>query len=112
MSILLAPPPQPDGGWTRIAPWRPDVFAVIALTGHAFVSAPASWRDAELTALGVDGYGGAHDPRVLSALAGPDGWIDVLDQLLIADPLPGTTDLPERFDLEDHPRVRRAPIAP
>lgn len=108
MSLLLSPFPPADGGWTRIEPWRPDVFAVIALTGHAYVSAPTRWSDADLATLGVDGFGGAHDPRVLSALAGADGWIDVLDQLLIADPLPGPSDLVRRADLDDHPRVRRA----
>lgn len=104
---LLDPPPA-DGGWTRIAPWAPGLFAVLAMTGHAFVSAPPSWSDAALDALGVDGFGGAHDPRVLVALAGTDGWIDVLDQVLIADPLPHAAALPVRHDLEDHPRVRRA----
>lgn len=104
---LLDRPPV-DGGWTRVAPWRPGLFAVTALTGHAFVSAPDSWSDEALTQLGVDGFGGAHDPRVLVALAGADGWIDVLDQILIAEPLAEPAELSERHDLDDHPRVRRA----
>lgn len=97
-----------DGGWTRVAAWAPGLYAVIALTGHAFVSAPTLWSDAALDELGVDGFGGAHDPRVLVALAGTDGWIDVLDQILIAEPLDGPVALTERHDLDDHPRVRRA----
>ena len=104
----LSQRPPVDGGWTRIEPWWPGLYAVIALTGHAFVSAPSSWSDDALTALGVDGFGGAHDPRVLVALAGPDGWIDVLDQILIAQPLDESATLVERHDLDDHPRVRRA----
>ena len=31
---------------------------------------------------GVNGLGGAHDPRLIAALAGPDGWIASLDVLL------------------------------
>lgn len=108
MTLLLGPRPQPDGGWTRIPPWHPDLYAVIAVTGHAYLSAPDRWSDADLAALGVDGFGGAHDPRVLSALAGADGWIDVLDLILLADPLPGGSELTPRTDLHDHPRVRRA----
>ncbi|WP_291524209.1 N-acetyltransferase [Branchiibius sp. NY16-3462-2] len=104
---LLDHPPA-DGGWTRIDPWSPGLYAVIAMTGHAFVSAPPSWSDDALTALGVDGFGGAHDPRVLAALAGSDGWIDVLDQMLIADPLDEPPTLTQRHDLDDHARVRRA----
>lgn len=106
MNLLDRPPV--DGGWTRIAPWRPGLFAVIAMTGHAFVSAPPSWSDEALTTLGVDGFGGAHDPRVLVALAGTDGWIDVLDQLLIADPLDEPPTLTQHHDLDNHRRVRRA----
>ncbi|MFC6713744.1 hypothetical protein [Branchiibius cervicis] len=45
---------------------------------------------------------------MLVALAGPDGWIDVLDQILIAQPLDESATLVERHDLDDHPRVRRA----
>ncbi|MFC6713743.1 hypothetical protein [Branchiibius cervicis] len=53
----LSQRPPVDGGWTRIEPWWPGLYAVIALTGHAFVSAPSSWSDDALTALGVDGFG-------------------------------------------------------
>lgn len=96
-----------DGGWQRIAPWKPSLYAVLSFTGHAAVSAPKSVTDAELTSWGCDGYGGAHDPRVMTRLAGEDGWVDVLDAVLVA---PGTGDsaLVERPDLTDHPRVQHA----
>ena len=37
-----------DGGWQRMEPWRQDLYAVLALTGHAAVSAPESVTEAEL----------------------------------------------------------------
>ena len=51
---------------TRYSPWRPDITGPL------------------LASLGADGFGGAHDPRLIAALAGPDGWIDSLDMLMAA----------------------------
>ena len=73
--------PPADGGWRRVPPWRAGVEAVVAFTGHAVLAVADDVPDDRLRALGVDGLGGAHDPRVVTALAGPDGWIDVLDAL-------------------------------
>lgn len=90
-------------------PWREGVHGVVAVTGRAMVTAPDDVTDAELTALGVDGWGHAHDPRVMTRLAGPDGWVDVLDAVLLAtgtgEPEPLVVPRP---DLVDHPRVRHA----
>jgi GNAT superfamily N-acetyltransferase len=103
------PRPDVDGSWARVAPWRDGVHAVVAVTGRAMVTAPDHVSDADLAAWGVDGWGHAHDPRVMTRLAGDDGWVDVLDAVLLAD---GTGDpqpwLVPRPDLRDHPRVRHA----
>ena len=83
-----------DGSWQRVAPWHPRAHAV---------------TDADLKALGVDGFGQAHDPRVMTRLAGPNGWVDVLDAVLLASGT-GSPDprVVPRPDLIDHPRVRHA----
>lgn len=96
-----------DGSWQRIAPWKTNLYAVWSFTGHAAVSAPADVTDEQLTQWGCDGFGGAHDPRLMTRVAGAGGWIDVLDAVLVAS---GTGDsaLVARPDLSDHPRVRHA----
>ena len=103
------PRPDADGSWARVFPWRDGVFAVVAVTGQALVSAPDRVTDADLDAWGVDGFGAAHDPRVMTRLAGEDGWVDVLDAVLLAEgtgvPEPWLLDRP---DLHDHPRVQHA----
>ena len=79
MGAWRGPRPTVDGAWARVAPWRDGVHAVVAVTGLAMVSGPDDVTDAELAALGVDGWGHAHDPRVMTLLAGEHGWVDVLD---------------------------------
>lgn len=96
-----------DGSWVRLSPWRPGLYAVLAVHAHAAVSAPEAVTDAELSSWGVDGFGGAHDPRVMTRLAGEAGWVDVLDAVLVA-PGTGSTPLVPRPDLADHSRVRHA----
>jgi GNAT superfamily N-acetyltransferase len=99
-----------DGGWHRVPPWRRGLEAVVGLTGHAVLALASDIANERLVGLGVDGFGGAHDPRLISALAGPRGWIDSLDALLVGR---GTADdgphrLVERPDLALHPRVQFA----
>lgn len=82
----------------------------MAFTGHAALAVDVDVTDARLSALGVDGYGGAHHPRVLLELAGAGGWIDSLDALL-ARPGGGPAGVPplvDRPDLSDHPRAEFA----
>lgn len=100
--------PRSDGGWHRVPPWRDGVEAVFAFTGHAVLAVGPDISDDRLTALGVDGYGGAHHPRVLLELAGPDGWIDSLDALTARRAAGGASELIDRPDLAEHPRVRFA----
>jgi hypothetical protein len=99
-----------DGGWHRVPPWRPGVEAVVAFTGHAVLAVDDDITDARLAGLGVDGYGGANHPRVLMDVAGPDGWIDSLDAVLVWRPErpPRVAPLIDRPDLADHPRVQFA----
>ncbi len=101
--------PPADGGWDRAAIWLRGVEAVVALTGHAFLAVGQDLGMVELDALGVDGYGGAHHPRVAESIRG-SGWADSLDVLLVRPPgLPLPTlagpDLVARDDLASHPRV-------
>ncbi len=95
--------PPVDGGWTRVRPWHPGLEAVVAFTGHAFLAVEGPLPDRP-----VDGFGGAHDPRLVAALAGPVGWTDSLDALLVARGRGGPEVLVPRPDLADHPRAVHA----
>jgi hypothetical protein len=109
--------PAPDGGWHRVRPWREGLEVVVAFTGHAVFCLADDVPDHRLRALGADGFGGAHHPRLVAELAGPRGWIGSLDLLLVArgastpGPLtpsaPGPSLVP-RPDLSGHPRVAYA----
>lgn len=97
--------PDADGGVSVVPPWLPGVEAVVALTGHAWVATTLPLQ--VLLDAGADGFGAANDPRVLLAMAGARGSVDCLD-VLLAGFGTGRTALPERHDLDDHPRVRHA----
>lgn len=99
--------PHADGGWRRVAPWRPGVEAVCAFTGHAVFAVADDVTDERLVRLGVDGFGAACHPRVLLDLAG-DGWIDSLDALTARRATGGGSPLVDRPDLAMHPRVQFA----
>lgn len=100
--------PVADGSWRRVPPWRPGVEAIVAFTGHAVLAVAPDIPDQRLVSLGVDGFGGAHDSRLITALAGPGGWIDSLD-ILMAGRGSGRPDTPPRLvgrpDLATHPRA-------
>lgn len=100
--------PDPDGGWHRVPPWRPGLEAVVSFTGHAVFAVVPDVPDARLAALGADGFGGASDPRLIAALAGPEGWIDCLDMLMAGRGTGGAGAPPliDRPDLATHPRAR------
>ena len=100
--------PPADGGWHRLPQWRSGLSAVLAFTGHAVFAVDDRVSDDTLAALGADGLGGASDPRLVTALAGPTGWIDSLDLVLVTSGVPGTTRLVRRPERAAHPRVRHA----
>ena len=101
--------PVPDGSWRRVPPWQPGLEAVISFTGHAVFAMAPDITDHRLASLGADGFGGAHDPRLITALAGPDSWIDALD-VLMAGRGTGRAGVPPRLvdrpDLATHPRAQ------
>ena len=103
--------PAADGGWRRVPPWRPGLEGIIAFTGHAVLALAPDIASERLIDLGVDGFGGAHDPRLITALAGPDGWIDSLDVLMTGRGTgsaggPGTGPGGSAGDLADHRAAR------
>ena len=99
--------PSVDGAWQRVEPWRPGVEGVLAFTGHAFLALQPDVTDAEVAALGADGFGGASNPRLVSRLAN-GGWIDSLDIVLVARGVGGEPALVPRSDLRNHPRAEHA----
>lgn len=110
--------PPADGGVSRARPWRGGVEAAVAFTGHAVLCVGEDVSDEELLRLGAHGFGGAHDPRLTTALAGT-GEIGVLDVLLVRPDVaggvgsPGTVrvdvpDLVPRPDLADGDRAGHA----
>jgi len=97
--------PPADGLVDVLPPDADGTHAVVEFTAHSYVltDRPAE----ELLARGVDGFGGSTHPDVLRWLAGEDGWIGSLDAVLVATARPGDR-LPDRGDLDRHPRVERA----
>lgn len=97
--------PPVDGGCTVLPPLLGDLACSVAFTGHALV---ATARPAEaVLAQRPDGFGGSMSPDFLRWLAGPTGWIGVIDAMLVARGRGGAS-LPLRLDAADHPRVRHA----
>ena len=97
--------PPADGRVQVVPPYLPGITACVCLTGTAMVATEQPVQ--ALLDAGADGFGGLGLPSVLSLLAGPGGTVDTLDALLVALGT-GRTGLPERRDLERHPRVQHA----
>ncbi len=98
--------PPVDGGVDVMPPDPSGTHAVVEFTGHSFVLTDRD-PDDDLF-LAVDGYGGASQPRLLTELAGRNGWVGSLD-LVMARRVGAITEtpLPLRDDV-NHPRVERA----
>lgn len=97
--------PPTDGGCTVLPPLPGGLACSVAFTGHALV-ATAHPPEAVL-ARGADGFGGSLAPDFLRWLAGPAGWIDVIDATLVARGT-GGPGLPSRTGADSHPRVQHA----
>jgi len=97
--------PDVDGAVEVVEPMPGDHHAVVEFTGHSFVLTDCD--AGEVSARGADGFGGASQPDLLRWLAGPGGLIGSLDAVLFARGVGGGR-LPERSDLDDHPRVMRS----
>ena len=102
--------PKPDGGWSRAPIWRSGLEAVVAFTAHAVFCLGDDIADDRLGELGADGYGGAQDPRLITAIAGSGSHIGSVDLLFVARARAGAGrgTLVPRPDLLNHPRVRYA----
>ena len=97
--------PPVDGGVTIVPPLAGDWECSVAFTGHAVIatSRPAD----EVMAQGPDGYGASLAPDFLRWMAGPNGFIGVIDVMLVRRGTGGST-LPPRADVDAHPRVQYA----
>ncbi|MGH8825586.1 MAG: hypothetical protein ACRDVN_14095 [Jiangellaceae bacterium] len=97
--------PEPDGTVEVVPPWLAGVEGVVALTGRAYVA--TDLRADDVLSQDPDGFGSALDPGFVAWLAGPGGWCDCLDVLVVALAT-GTGGPPRRDDLDDHRRTRHA----
>lgn len=96
--------PPVDGRVTVLPPFTNGWGCSVAFTGHAVV---ATTRPADEIAARADGFGGSMAPDFLRYLAGPTGFVGVIDVMLVARGT-GTSALPVRTDADDHHRVRYA----
>lgn len=97
--------PPVDGGVTVLPPLAGGWECSVAFTGHAVV-ATARAAD-EVMQHRPDGFGGSMAPDFLQWLAGPQGFVGVIDVMLVRRGT-GASSLPVRADSDDHPRVRYA----
>ena len=98
--------PPVDGQVTVVPGLGRGLECSVAFTGHAVVA--TALRAEEIRAQRADGFGGAMAPGFLRFLAGPAGWIGVLDASMVARGVGGPAELGEREGLADHYRVRHA----
>lgn len=97
--------PAVDGLVSFLPPLPGGLEAVVSFTGHVYVV--TSLPEEAFTDVGLDGYGSAVHPSVLLRMAGPHGCAGDTDVMLVCSGI-GGGDLPQRANLDDHPRVRHA----
>lgn len=97
--------PPADGAVAVVPPLDGGMECSVAFTGHAVV---ATALPVEAVQHRCDGFGGSFAPEFLTWLAGPRGWIGVVDATLVARGNGGPAALPQRDDLADNDRVRHA----
>ncbi|MFF1547708.1 hypothetical protein [Streptomyces sp. NPDC058291] len=98
--------PPADGGVTVLPALPGGLECSVAFTGHAVVA--TALPAAQVRAHRPDGFGGSLSPDFLRALAGPGGWIGVVDATLAGRGAGGPARLRPLAGAEDHPRVRFA----
>jgi hypothetical protein len=97
--------PPVNGRVTVTPPLAGGWECSVAFTGHSVLA--TSRAADEVMAQHPDGFGGSMAPDFLRWLAGPGGFIGVIDVMLVRRGT-GHPRLPERTDFDDHPRVRYA----
>jgi hypothetical protein len=97
--------PPVNGGVTVVPPLEGGWECSFAFTGHAVIATALPFD--QVVAHGADGFGGSLAADFLRWLAGPSGFIGVIDVTLWAMGT-GNPTLPVRTGLDDHPRVRLA----
>lgn len=98
--------PPVDGRVTVLPPLPGGLECSVAFTGHAVVA--TALTDQAVHAQGPDGFGESLSADFLRHLAGPAGWIGVIDATLTARGAGGPPRLAELTDADGHPRVRYA----
>ncbi|MFD1319926.1 hypothetical protein [Micromonospora sonneratiae] len=97
----------PDDGAVTLVPALPGgLECSVAFTGHALVATALPAVDAH--ACQPDGFGGSLAPDFLRYLAGPTGWIGVIDATLAHRGVGGPPRLRPVTSADDHPRVQHA----
>lgn len=98
--------PPADGRVMVLPPLPRGLECSVAFTGHAVIA--TALPTSQIRAQCVDGFGGSLAPGFLCHLAGPEGWIGVIDATLVGRGTGGPPRLPEHGDADDHPRVHHA----
>lgn len=109
-SVAEGTPAPLDGSWVRVTPWSPSVQAVLSFGGHSILAVSYDISDVQLTEMGIDGWGIASTPQILTQMAGPSGWIGLHESLFLGRGRGEGTGEPlvSRPDLAGSPVVERA----
>ncbi|WP_129669515.1 hypothetical protein [Phytoactinopolyspora endophytica] len=98
--------PAADGQVRVVPPLHDGLECSYAFTGHAIVATALPTVDFHGDR--PDGFGGSLAPGFLRRLAGPGGWIGVIDATLVTRGRGGAPALPAQTGLDDNDRVRHA----
>jgi hypothetical protein len=98
--------PPADGSVTVVPALPRGLECSVAFTGHAVIA--TALPAADVHAHRPDGFGASLAPDFLRYLAGPTGWIGVIDATLAGRGTGGTPRLQPFPDADEHPRVGHA----